>query len=58
MVLLRVHDFEEQLLDSKVYFHVIHMVGSVFVWVGGVPASMAHLSVATPVPNVRHCSSS
>ncbi|XP_072013507.1 proteasome assembly chaperone 4-like [Amphiura filiformis] len=43
---LGVHNFTENILDQNVYFHVLKLEGSFYLWIGLKPARMDNLAVA------------
>ncbi len=43
---LGVHTFVDNILDQNVYFHVLKLEGSFYVWIGLKPARMDNLAVA------------
>ena len=43
---LKLHYFKTELLQQDIYFHVIQMDQSLFIWIGSNPAKMADLAVA------------
>ena len=50
---LKVHDFEAEVLQQKIYYHVIKMKDSLFIWIGTQPAKMGDLAVAMNTKYVR-----
>ena len=43
---VKVHQFMETLVREKIYFQLIALEGSLFVWVGNANANMTHIDVA------------
>jgi hypothetical protein len=49
---MRIRTFHELLLETPVFFHILHMKQSAFIWVGTSDASFASLCIGAPLASV------
>eukprot|EP00736_Rhodelphis_marinus_P009946 Rmarinus@m.12981 len=55
---MEIKQFTDNVMDMSVFFHIVVLMDSFFVWIGTAPSKLKHVSVALPSPNNMPPSSS